>query len=56
MRIVDGDLLAEDSKWTRCFECHEKKRPLVHLGDEEDCESQYVYVCQECLKKALGLV
>jgi hypothetical protein len=56
MRIV-RELFRETSRWTTCFECGKKdSRTLVHLGDPEDCESQYVYVCQECLEKALELV
>jgi len=40
-----------------CWECDRKTSPLIRLGDDvTDWESISVFICKECLKKALSLL
>jgi hypothetical protein len=47
-----------NKSWTglKCDECKKDVDWVLHLGDEPDYESNTVYVCKECVKKAAELL
>jgi len=52
---ADIERVIGNGSWTsmRCHECQQDQSPLVRIGEEPDCDANWVDVCPECLEKAV---
>ncbi len=52
---ADIERVIGNDSWTvmRCHECQQDRSPLVRIGEEPDCDANWVDVCPECLQKAV---
>ena len=41
-------------RWCQCDEC--RAGTTVYIGQEEDFEARFLYLCRECLVKALEVL